>query len=253
MHRSLQIALVSAGWLLAASPVLAEDEAAAPEVDLTGTWHVLIHYRDADAADTEVLRWDDRIWVFERKGSRLRWTEYPIVVFGDRTGRFERSAHGQRRVLHAWEPNAAQARQIEQGLEFNTRGSKSKSLRRKRSGDWQSAGAAQVRSASIVGYHEVWSIELASGVPTFVRDDVLGSERAEAMSGRTLYRGRAVSPDGNRVDGDFARDESRRGTFQMVRAGTAASVGTKRTQRERMRDAMQFMEENSVDASDDPE
>ena len=248
------IAFSLACCLLAASPALpAEEGAADPEVDLTGTWHVLVHYRDSDAADKEVLRWDDRIWVFERKGSRLRWTEYPIVVFGDRTGRFERSAHGQRRVLHPWEPNAAQARQIVEGLEFNTRGSKSKSLRRKRSGDWQSSGSAQVRSASVVGYHEVWTIELASGVPSFIRDDVLGSERAESMSGRTLYRGLALSDGGDRVDGDFARDESRRGTFRMVRAGTAGSVGTKRSQKERMRDGMQFMEDNSVDASDGPE
>ena len=214
---------------------------------------MLIHYTDSDAANTEVIRWDDRLWVFERKGSRLRWTEYPIVVFFDRTGRFERSQHGQRRVLHGWEPSDSQRQQIEDGLEFNTRGSKSKSLRRKRNGNWQSAGSAQVRSASVVGYHEIWSIEFDDGLPTFIRDDVLGSQRAESMSGRTLYRARKVGADENRIEGDFARDESRRGTFRMVRSGSAASVGTKRSQRERMLDAMDLMEEDSVDASDDSE
>lgn len=231
----------------------AEAEDGASELSLEGTWHVLVHYTDSDTADAEVVRWDDRVWVFEQKGSRLRWTEYPIVVFSDRSGRFERSQHGQRRVLHAWEPNAIQSEQIEDGLEFNSRGSKAKSLRRKRNGNWQSSGAAQVRSASIVGYHETWSIDWVDGAPTFTRDDTLGSERAEAMSGRTLYRGLVVSPVGDRVEGEFARDESRRGTFRMVRSGEARSVGTKRSQRERMRDAMQFMQDSSVEAADDAE
>lgn len=251
----MQIVLVAAclPLLVLAAAARADDEPATRAWDLAGTWHVLIHYTDSETADAEVIRWDDRLWVFEHKGSRLRWTEYPIVVFNDRTGRFERSQHGQRRVLHGWEPNALQRQQIEDGLEFNTRGSKSKSLRRKRNGNFQSSGATQVRSASVVGYHEVWTVEFENGIPTFIRDDVLGSERAEAMSGRTLYRGREVGADGNRVQGEFARDESRRGTFRMVRSGSAESVGTKRSQRERMLDAMDLPEDTSVEASDGSE
>jgi hypothetical protein len=212
--------------------------AAEPDpIDLVGTWHVLVHYTDSDTANPETVRWDDRLWVFERKGTRLSWTEYPIVVFKDRSGRFERSQAGQRRVLHAWEPNAAQLAQIEAGLEFNTRGSKTKSLRHKKDGGWQSAGAAPVMSASVVGYHETWSISWEDGVPTFTRDDILGAERAESMSGRTCYHGTRVVGGSREIRGDFARDESRRGSFRMRRSGEAQSVGTKRTQRERLRDA----------------
>ena len=68
-----------------------------------------------------------------------------------------------------------------------------------------------------------------------------------------MYRGREVAADGNQVEGEFARDESRRGTFRMVRSGAAQSVGTKRSQRERMLDAMEFMEDTSVEASDGSE
>jgi hypothetical protein len=222
--------------VLAAPDALAED-APKEAVDLAGTWHVLIHYTDANAAHPDVMRWDDRLWVFERKGSRLSWTEYPIVVFNDRSGRFERSNHGQRRVLHGWEPNSSQLAQIEAGLEFNTRGSKKKSLRRKRDGSWQSTGAAVTLSASVIGYHETWSISELDQVPTFTRDDVLGSERAESMSGRTQYRGREIEAEGTVIRGEFARDENRRGSFRMMRSGSAESVGTKRTQQERQRDS----------------
>lgn len=223
--------------ILAARAASAQD-AGDEELDLVGTWHVLVHYTDSASANAEAMRWDDRLWVFERKGSRLSWTEYPIVVFNDRSGRFERSQHGQSRVLHAWEPNAGQRAQIEGGLEFNTRGSKSKTLRRKHDGSWQSRGSAQIQSASMVGYTEIWTIEGLDGVPTFTRDDVLGSQRAESMSGRTQYRGLEVVGDGEQIRGEFARDESRRGTFRMLRGGDVQSVGTKRSLRDRVRDSM---------------
>ena len=64
--------------------------AASAELDLEGTWHVLVHYRDAKTANADTERWEDRLWVFEAAGDRLRWTEFPIVVFDDESGRFER-------------------------------------------------------------------------------------------------------------------------------------------------------------------
>jgi hypothetical protein len=240
-------------WAIGASAAFAADEDGA-ELDIEGTWYVLIHYTDSSAADTEVMRWDDRLWVFERKGSRLEWTEYPIVVFSDRTGRFEQSSHGQQRVLHAWEPNEGQRSQIDSGLEYNTRGSKTKTLRRRRDGTWQSAAAAQLMSASTIGYHETWTISGLDDVPTFTRDDVLGSQRAESMSGRTQYRGVEIVAGGRQIRGEFARDDSRRGTFRMVRAGAAGSVGTKRSQRERMMDGIDPEAfRGDADASDESE
>ena len=88
------------------------------------------------------------------------------------------TTHSMAHVLH-------ETCKIDNGLEFNSRGSKTKSLRRKKSGTWQSTGSAVTMSASTIGYHETWSISGLSDVPTFTRDDVLGSERAESMSGRT--------------------------------------------------------------------
>ena len=241
VQRARSTAVLAAMALIAAAPPAL---AAGEEPDLLGTWYVLIHYTDADAAHPERVRWDDKLWVFEKKGSRLKWTEYPIVVFTNREGRFETSAHGQTRVMHAWEPNSSQRAQIKAGLEFNTRGSKSKQLRKKKSGGYKSSGPPQATSASVVGYHESWAIEIEDGVPTFIRDDVLGSQRAETMSGRTLYAGETISAAGGIIRGKFARDESRRGTFKMVRSGDASSVGTKKSISERMRDSLRQDGEN---------
>ena len=90
--------------------------------------------------------------------------------------------------------------------------------------------------------------EAAVPAPTFTatahdgtprtRDDLLGSQRAQSMSGRTQYRGLEWLSERNLIRGAFSRVESRRGTFRMLRAGAAKSVGTKRTQEERLRDAL---------------
>ena len=103
--RSILSALVAAVGILVLAPVGAARAQATP-VDLAGTWYVLVHYRDEATANPQAKRWEDKIWTFERRGSRLHWTEYPIVVFHDENGRFENLGTSRaRRILHAWEPN----------------------------------------------------------------------------------------------------------------------------------------------------
>jgi len=219
--RRLAAALAAALWL---APLYA-GASDGPSVDLIGTWYVLIHYTDDHGHDPEQLRWDDRVWVFERSGSRLRWIEYPIVVFEDESGRFEkRGGAGAFRVLHAWEPNAGQQAAIEAGLEVNPRGQKSKTLRRSGDDGWRSAGRATAASASVVTYVEHWSIDDASTLPVFRREDVLGAGRAEDLEGITEYTTEQVRRGGDLLRGSFERDGSRHGSFRMQRSGGARTV-----------------------------
>ncbi len=96
--------------------------------DFRGTWHLLVHYQDRAAEEPERWHWEDRVWVIESEGAALRWRDYPIVVFKDEAGRFEKSRGGFHRVLHAWEPNEKQEREIRSGLKVNDRGARSKRL-----------------------------------------------------------------------------------------------------------------------------
>jgi len=223
-------AVLAVVFALAAGTARAE----ASEVDLLGTWHVLVHFTDDHTHDPTQMRWDDRVWVFEEAGSRLRWTEYPIVVFRDQTGRFE--SRGQiraARVLHGWEPNESQRAQIAGGVEVSPRGRKQKTLRN-RDGNWQSTNRATAASASIVTYVENWSVRDPSGKPSFRREDVLGSAETESMEGVTQYTTTEVLSGGGELRGTFVRDESRRGTFRMVRSGdTKALSGTRKSEGQR--------------------
>ena len=218
---------------LAAALLLAVWPAAAwAELDLAGTWHVLVHYRDANTSNPEADRWEDRLWEFEPKGDRLRWTEFPIVVFEDEGGRFERRAGSGHyaRVIHSWEPSPEQLANIRAGLAVNDRGAQTKTLRRNGEG-WSSATRASPMGASVITYQETWSIEDPDGLPAFEQVDLLGSESAESMEGRTVLRTERIAEDGDLLVGSFDRDGTRRGTFQLRRAGERRELA-KKTQSE---------------------
>jgi hypothetical protein len=224
-RRTRRLTLALAAAVAASVAQVRADEAPREAVDLIGTWHVLIHYTDDHTSAPDQVRWDDKVWVFERSGSRLRWTEYPIVVFEDQTGRFE-NLGGVRaaRVLGGWEPNAAQLAQIEAGLEVNDRGSKTKALQRHGEDGWRSSTRPSAASASIVTYVESWGIDGAAGKPVFRREDILGSGRAESLEGVTEYVTTEVASGGDVLRGTFERDGTRHGTFRMMRSGRARAV-----------------------------
>jgi hypothetical protein len=235
--------------LLAALLVGLAPAAASAGVDLAGTWHVLVHYRDAKTANPETERWEDRLWELTPEGGRLRWTEYPIVVFEDETGRFERrEGSGQyARVLDFWKPSGAQLANIAAGLAVNDRGSESKTLRRVGSA-WSTATRASPGSASAITYQQTWTIEDAEGLPVFTQADLLGSESAESLEGKTELRTEQVQDGGNRLVGRFDRDGTRTGTFEMRRAGSRKALA-KKTQAQLQQQAYT----RSVALSDDVE
>jgi hypothetical protein len=210
----------------AQSDTQSEKGSSANAIDLIGAWHVTVHYRDEASANPDADRWDDKVWSFEKRGSRMQWTEFPIVVFENREGRFETSAEARpMRTLHFWEPNAEQTAQIARGLLVNPRGAKSKGLRGSASRGFRSVGGLRSESASVIGYSESWSIEGLGSKPVFTQDVVMGSGRTEDMQGRTRYAGEAVNEDRLEVRGSFVRDGTRHGTFVLRRAGEIIVMG----------------------------
>jgi hypothetical protein len=219
MHRTLLASLIAAVLPLPALAIGADD--------LVGAWHVLVHYKDAGTENPDAKRWEDRIWVFEKVGDQLRWTDYPIVVFDDDTGRFE-SIGGNRasRVLDWWEPNPAQQEQIRQGLAINSRGSRSKTLSGSNEQGWSSArrGGAGYKSSRFITYEETWNLDGLPDKPRFERQDSMGSAGAEDFEGRTLYETTSVEAGGDVLRGSYDRDGQRKGSFRLARTGAVHSV-----------------------------
>jgi hypothetical protein len=214
--RRLVLAAATLLWVCPVPAVRASAEAVA----LIGTWHVIAHYKDSTTANADSPRWEDRVWVFQREGDRIRWSDYPIVVLQDDSGRFE----GRSRVLAHWEPNAGQRGELANGPTVNSRGSKSKTLRGSAESGWKSVGKQQ-RSVSFITYEENWSIEDAAR-PVFTRADVLGSAGAEDAEGRTLWQTETVEGGGDVLRGKYDRDGTRLGSFVMTRVGDIKFLST---------------------------
>jgi hypothetical protein len=228
--------------------------ASAVELELAGTWFVVVHYTDEGTANPDATRWLDRVWTFESEGSRLRWTEYPIVVLSDESGRFEASAgNPHSRVLAAWTPNEGQLAELEAGPRVNHRGSKSKSLRRTKSGNWASQGKAAVRSATVVGYQETWSIENPTTLPRFAILDVLGIGTSKGDSGGSIYEVTEVSNGGDELRGRYERDDDKRGSFRMLRTAPVRSLVTTEQEGTPNDRAQERMRQQWIDQAQDPE
>jgi hypothetical protein len=207
-------------WSIAAVACALLGAVSASGVELAGTWYVLIHYTDAGSGSPEQPRWEDEIWVFEQRDGRLRWTQYPIAVFEDETARFERDTAGRyARVPHFWQPNAAQRADIADGLRVNARGAKRKTLRGSPKEGWSSEPAGAGASASVLTYAEVWRVDGPPRLPVFSRTDSLSGAGADGLQGLTRYTTRAVREGGDLLEGGFQRDDTRRGTFRMLRCG----------------------------------
>jgi hypothetical protein len=198
-------------------------------VDLSGTWYVLVHYRDAASAHPDRERWEDRIWVFARESADLSWSEHPIVIFEDETGRFERASSGQSaRTLRFWQPNPAQRADIADGLQVASRGARQKTLRGSDAEGWASKPARSTGSASALTYSEIWRVEFASELPVFERSDFMTGALSESLEGRTRYATESVREGGALLVGSYERDGTRRGTFRMMRSGAIEAPGRRR-------------------------
>jgi hypothetical protein len=229
--------VMTTALLVLASPAPRTARAAEP-VDLEGTWFVLIHYRDAKTANPESDRWLDLVWTFALKGTRLEWSEFPLVVFADTAGRFEAiSGNPRSRVLAAWEPNGAQMTTITEGPRVNERGSKVKTLKGSDAKGWRSSRRMTTTSAMVVGYQENLTIEAKGGMPVFIREDILGNAYKKSGEGMTRYETTEVQGGGRTLKGRYSRDDHKQGEFRMWRtAPVRGLVEKKGTPNERRAD-----------------
>ena len=245
--RQIWLIVVLMASAMGASPAASHSEGS---IDILGTWFVLIHYIDPDSAHPKATRWRDLVWVFAEKGSRLEWTEYPLVIFEDQTGRFEAIAGNPRsRVLQAWKPTPEQQQTLQKGPRVNERGARRKTLRGSKDGGWQSSRRRVQTSASVMGYHETLTIEGLQGLPLFQRQDVVGNAATRTEGEFTRYQVTQILGDGRRMQGRYEKDGRLTGTFEMRRTDAARGLKKQdKTPNERAAEALQ----RSLEASPDP-
>jgi hypothetical protein len=187
---------------------------AARGVELEGIWYVLVHYRDASSSNPDALRWEDRIWHFQREGERLLWTDYGLLRFVDTRGRFERN----RRVMGPWEPSRSQRREIERGLFANPRGARVLALEQVEEGGWRTRADSDAlrKSRSVMSFGLAASVAGARDLPTFTVDEMLHRPGSIASLSHTVMVTKSASTSDDWLTGSYTRSGTRTGTFRMV-------------------------------------
>jgi hypothetical protein len=222
---------VSRAWIatLAGCFVLVGSSAVARTETNTmlGTWYVVVNYDDAQAVSSEDRRrWEDKVWVFELRGTRLVWTEYSELSFKTDVGRYQTLAGGREiKSSGSWNPNKAQRAEIERGLAANPQWVRTKTLRGDAVSGYKSSGRQNRESASVIGFSQTWEIVDLGGKPLFRRRDSMSGGRSTALEGETLYT--TTARKGEVFSGEFTRDEAQKGTFVMRRAGKVQLVAEK--------------------------
>jgi hypothetical protein len=138
------------------------------------------------------------------------------------------------RILHYWEPSEVQQAELMKGPKVNSRGSREKYL--DASGDgWRSSSSSAGASAMTITFTANWFIDDATGLPRFRMEDVMGSAMTESLEGGTVYETEVVEEGGDVLRGRFTRDDTRVGTFRMLRTPSVRGLGSKEEQEARIR------------------
>jgi len=192
---------------------------------LVGDWYVLIHHRDLSGSDSQLPAWDDQIWRIEADGPGLRWSIFPHPEFRDGSGRWEKLPGGEEaRTLGAWEPSPDQRGEIARGLAHSAQDERSKRLDPVGPKGWASKGGLRAASASQIGYHERWRMELLEAGPSFIREATLGSGRTLSSQAATRFLTRTVAADGDVMSGEYFREGESQGEFRMLRMGESRAA-----------------------------
>lgn len=217
------IATLAGCFVLVGSSAVAHTETNA----MLGTWYVVVNYDDAQAVGSDDRkRWEDKVWVFELRGTRLVWTEYSELSFKTDVGRYQTLAGGREiKSSGSWNPNKAQRAEIERGLAANPQWVRTKTLRGDVVTGYRSSGRQNRESASVIGFSQTWEIVDPGGKPAFRRRDSMSGGRSTALEGETLYT--TTSRKGEVLSGEFTRDDAHNGIFVMRRAGKIQLVAEK--------------------------
>jgi hypothetical protein len=205
-----------AAVLLAAVAGLAAADSDPPE-ELLGDWYVLVHYRDAAAADPAPPFWDDEIWRVARRADGLSWTLHPHVTLRDDAGRFETLPSGAEARTATWSPSESQLEEIRSRLVLDEHESRSKTLRGSPQVGWRSSQGMRSGSASMIAYQESWSISGPPGAREMIRQVIFESARSDRAEGRTVHTVRESRDGGELLLGDYSRDGRLVGEFRMIR------------------------------------
>ncbi|MCH6563690.1 MAG: hypothetical protein IH800_14870 [Myxococcales bacterium] len=199
--------------LLVAASEANEAELDFKQLDLSGEWYVLIHYKDQRSEHKSITKFKDFAWSIRQTPGLLVWESYPYVLFSDELELIRRHAM----LEHLpWEPDETLWQQIRDTLDVSARAVTKKRLRGSVPEGYKSK-PPRAGGLGTLTFSRDWDVSFSEAeIRIQVIDSLSGTQGLAGMQEVTVFEIREqVAPD--ELRGRW-QEGSRRGTFRMVRA-----------------------------------
>ncbi len=197
----------------AAAPAADEPDRDFRQLDLSGEWYVLIHYKDERSEDESITKFKDFAWSIRQTPGLLDWESYPYVLFSDELELVRRHAM----LEHLpWEPDETVWKQIRDTLDVSARAVTKKRLRGSVPEGFKSKPPRSGGLGTLT-FSRDWDVSFSEAeIRIQVIDSLSGTQGLVGMEEATVFEIREqVAPD--ELRGRW-QEGGRRGTFRMVRA-----------------------------------
>jgi len=211
--RSFGLILLTACALLAA-PRLGRSEDLS-NLDLSGEWYVLIHYKDASSEDKSLTKFKDFAWSIRQQPGKLEVDEYPYVIFDEGSEEIRRA---DMRGHKPWQPEGLVLDALLQHVDVSTRAMRSKQLEGSTKTGMKSAAPDDSGGASAMNFVRTWDITWSA---TLVRVSIVdslsgGSAILGGMEEATVFELKE-RPSPDELRGSWSEGD-KSGSLRMIRS-----------------------------------
>jgi hypothetical protein len=208
-----RFAAVLLGLILLSGSALADEAPDLSELDLSGKWYLLIHYKDERSQDKSITKFKDFAWAIEQTEQRMVVQSFPYVLFDEGTELVRR--HAMTNHL-PWEPDETIWGLIRQEIRVGQRAATKKRLKGSLKEGFTSSPGPSMGGLNTLSFERNWVVTFAPSKIRFeIIDSLSGGGGLEGMEESVFYEiGTRVSPDEFR--GRYA-EGTKSGTFRMVR------------------------------------
>lgn len=208
LPRLLVLALALGAWAPSASAV---DLA---NLDLTGHWYILVHYKDDRSEDKSITKFRDTVWSIKQDDRKVKIVSYPYVFFSEADELVRRN----NMMNHiAWIPDDRIWGEIREFVRVSDRGAKVKTLRGSRAKSFESNPQSGGFGLNTLTFSQNWKLSFAPDVIRMeITDSLSGSGGLAAIDETIVYQFiERVAADEFRGKYD---DATRHGKLWMVRS-----------------------------------
>jgi hypothetical protein len=124
-------------------------------LDLSGEWYVLIHYKDASSEDKLITKFKDFAWSIRQQPAKLELDEYPYVLFDEGTEEIRRA---DMRGHKPWQPEGLVLDALLQHVDVSTRAMRSKALEGSTKSGMKSLAPAGSSGSGTMNFVRNWDV-----------------------------------------------------------------------------------------------